>query len=157
MDLGTLIIVIICIIIFVVPFVIFNRKNKSASNSLVKKLKEYATSQQYTLEEYENEDELVLGIDYKNRIAFFLNNRIEADKQPKHINLDSFSLCRVNQLTQGSGDESVIKKISLDFIPKSKKEDILSFVLYEESDERRLNNEVQLSRKWVDIFNCRIK
>lgn len=157
MDLGTLIISLVCIFAFVVPFVIFNRRNKAASTALVKQLKEYAASHQFEVSEYEKEGELVLGIDHDKKVAFFLDGTNKETARPVHVNLADFSMCRVNQVNDGVKDDAIIKKIALDFIPKSRKEENVSFVLYEESDERRLNNEVQLSRGWVDVFNRRIK
>lgn len=157
MDLWTIVIAVLGISAFVVPFVLFNRSKKNHDKGTVITLKEYAAKNNWELSDFEVENKIVLGVDNPNRIAFFLEDIEGKSSNIIHVDLNEISLCRVDRKTRLVDGDSITERVDLVFSPKSKKNEAVVFNLFDENLNQRLSNELAFAKKWVDIFNRRVK
>jgi hypothetical protein len=53
--------------------------------------------------------------------------------------------------------DKITHSLEVDFYPKNKKNEIASFLLFDEDKNRRLCGEIQLANDWVTNFNQLVK
>src|SRR5690554_2488603 len=95
MEIGNVLIGVISVVAIILPFVIMYRKSKSTERGLVKNLKEYANKNNFQLDKVESVAHLALGLDQKNRIAYFSEVE-EGVFDTWHLNLSDRKSTRLN-------------------------------------------------------------
>lgn len=157
MEIGNVLIGVISVVAVILPFVIMYRKSKSTERGLVKNLKEYANKNNFQLDKVESVANLALGLDQKNRIAYFSEVE-EGVFDTWHLNLSDFNICKVNrevrEVDYHGEKDRVTHSLKIEFYPKNKKDQLASFLLFDEDKDRMLSGEIQLANEWVGHFNA---
>lgn len=151
---------VISIAVIIIPFVYMYRKSKRTARELTKRLEAYAKENNFNIDKSESIAQLALGLDSKNKVAFFAKFE-EGVHEIRHLYLDSVSICKVNRKVrevdyQGEKDR-VTHRLELDFYPINKKEEVTSFLLFTEEDDKMLSGEIQLAEDWEVKYNALIK
>ena len=156
METGSILIGLISIVAIVIPFIYMYRKSQSTERGLVKNLKEYASKNGFQLDRSEAVASLALGLDSKNKLAYFT----EVDHgiyDTRHIPLSDFSLCKVNrevrEVDYHGEKDKITHSLEVCFYPKNKKDEVTSFLLFDEDRNKMLSGEIQLANEWVAHFN----
>lgn len=153
---GNTIIIIICIVAFVFPFAFIGRKGRKKKKGLKKSLQDYAEKHSFQIDEIEVLDELALGVDNKNCVAFS-TEIVGEEYAVHHVVLNDVKTCQLNRkrrdVNTSAGSESLLSQLELAFYPKTKNGEVLSFVLYDENGGNRLGDELQLGVKWAEVYN----
>lgn len=160
MSTGNIIIGIICVIAFIFPFVFIGRKGRMKKKGLKTSLYNYAGKHNFKIDQFETLDELALGIDSTNNVAL-ITETINEEFVTRHVALDEIKTCQLNRkrrdVNSASGNESLLSQLDLSFYPRTKNDDVVSFLLYDENSGKRLGDELQLGVKWVEIYNGKKK
>lgn len=160
METGNVLIGVISIVAIVIPFVIMYRRSKSTERGLAKNLKEYADRNSLQLDKWESVGNLALGLDTKNKVAYFTEIE-EGVYETRHLTLSDFSVCKVNrevrEVNYHDEKDIVTHSLEVNFYPKNKKDEVASFLLFTEDKNRMLCGEIQLANDWVAKFNQVIK
>lgn len=156
MGTGNIVIVILCIVAFIFPFVLIGGKGRKKKRALKKALRNYAGEQSFNIDELEVDEEFALGIDSNNHVALFARVLNEG-YTTSHINLNEIKTCKLNHqrrdVNSSNGPESLLSKLELGFYPKTKTGEVVSFVLFDENSGTRLGDELQMGNKWAKIYS----
>ena len=147
MDATSLTIGIILLIICVLPFILFsvnnNKKRKKRIENLVKKAKENNA----TIQEKDDWNQSVIGLDKKNKILFFSKKSEEFDKFI-FINISELLLCRIERT---ENKHKVLEKLELELTFSSKPTVVLEF--FNKNETRLILNEIEIIQKWQTLLN----
>jgi len=156
METGNILIGLISIVAIVIPFIYMYRKSKSTERGLVKNIKAYAENNSLQLDRSEAVANLALGLDSKNKIAYFS----EVDHgvyDTRHVSLSDISICKVNrevrEVDYHGEKDKVTHSLEICFYPKNKKDEVSTFLLFDEDKNKMLSGEIQLANEWVAHFN----
>lgn len=156
METGSILVGVISVVAIVIPFVYMYRKSKSTERGLVKNIKTYAEKNGLQLDKSEAVASLALGLDTKNKIAYFS----EVDHgvyDTRHITLSDISICKVNrevrEVNYHGEKDKITHSLEVCFYPKNKNGEVTSFLLFDEDKNKMLSGEIQLANEWVAHFN----
>jgi len=160
MDLGSTIIGAILLVICIVPFVIMHYNRKKKENKMLQTLNENAQQYKCKISKYEFCGDFVFGIDEsRNFIFFFKQEKEKAISQ--FVDLTEIKACQVVKKTTNVkndiGNLSVIDRVELSFIPKTKSKGDTRFELYNEEINVQLRGELQFVDKWSKQINNHLK
>lgn len=147
MDATSFTIGIILLIICVLPFILFsvnnNKKRKKRIENLVKKAKENNA----TIQEKDDWNQSVIGLDKKNKMLFFSKKSEEFDKFI-FINISELLLCRIERT---ENKHKVLEKLELELTFASKPTVVLEF--FNKNETRLILNEIEIIQKWQKLLN----
>lgn len=156
MNTGNIIIITLCILAFILPFVLIGRKGRKKKKGLKMSLQNLANKHNFQIDQLDIVDDLALGVDENNHVAFFAE-AVNDGFKTNHVVLGDSLTCILNRKTRNVntnfGNESLLSQLKLVFSPKSKNEEINSFILFDESNGKRLGDELQFGNKWAEIYN----
>ncbi|PWH81211.1 hypothetical protein [Brumimicrobium oceani] len=156
METGNILIGVISIVAIVIPFILMYRKSKKTERGLLKNLKIYADTKGLQIEKWEAMGNLILGIDSINRVAYFAEVE-NLNYKVRHVQLSEMSICKVNrelrEVDYHGEKDRVTHSVEIDFYPKNKKNNVESFRLFDEDNNRMLSGEIQLAEEWVAKYN----
>jgi len=160
MEIGNILIGVISIVAIIIPFILMYRRSKKTERGLIKNLKIYADENGFQLDKSESVAYLALGLDYKNKLAFFSEVN-QGVYETKHVSLADTLICKVNrevrEVDYHGEKDRITHRLEIDFYPKNKKEEVTSFLLFDEDHNRMLSGEIQLANEWVTHFNTLTK
>lgn len=147
MDSTSLIIGILLLVICVLPFVWFSisnsKKRKKRIDNLIKKAKE---NNAY-IQEKDDWNKSIIGLDKTNKMLFFSKNSEEFDKFI-FINISELQQSRIERT---ENNHKVLEKLELELTFASKPTIVLEFFNKEET--RLIMNEYELIQKWQTLLN----
>lgn len=157
MDLGTLLVGLISIGVFALPFVLTIRGRRKKKNRLIKSLHTLAAGQNTTLGEKEFCGNYVIAMDRDRDFVFFQKTLNKEMLTPQMVDLNQIKACR--PLNQGSNvkGERIIERLGLQFQPikNDLPETVLEFYQHEQSFQ--LSGELQSMEEWAKKINERLK
>ncbi|WP_107038618.1 hypothetical protein [Brumimicrobium mesophilum] len=156
METGNILIGVISMMAIIIPFFLMYKKSKNTERGLLKNLKEYTQNNGLQLDKWGSVENIILGIDHINKIAFF--SELDGDAyKTMHLNLTDLEMCRVNregrEVKYHGGKDILTHSLEICFYPKNRREGIEIFKLYNEDKNKSLNGEIQLANEWVSIYN----
>lgn len=147
MDATSLTIGIILLIICVLPFILFsvnnNKKRKKRIENLVKKAKENNA----TIQEKDDWNQSVIGLDKKHKMLFFSKKSEEFDEFI-FINISELLLCRIERT---ENKHKILEKLELELTFASKPTVVLEF--FNKNETRLILNEIEIIQKWQTLLN----
>lgn len=147
MDSTSLTIGIILVIVCVLPFILFSvnnsKKRKKRIENLVKKAKESNA----TIQEKDDWNQSIIGIDKTNKMLFFSKKSEEIDKFIS-INISELLKCRIERT---ENKHKVLEKLELELTFASKPTVVLEF--FNKDETRIILNEIEIIQKWQILLN----
>lgn len=147
MDATSLTIGMILLIICVLPFILFsvnnNKKRKKRIENLIRKAKENNA----IIQEKDDWNQSVIGIDKTKKMLFFSNNSDEFDKF-NSINISELYSCTI---VKTENKQKSIEKLELELKFISKPTMLLEF--FNKNETRLLVNEIEIIQKWQMLLN----
>jgi hypothetical protein len=147
MDASSLTIGIILLIICVVPFIIFSIINKKKQKKRIQNLIQKAKENNATIQEKDDWNQTIIGIDKTNKMLFFSKKSEEFDKFIS-INISELLNCRIERT---ENKDKVIEKLELELTFASKPTVVLEF--FNKDETRLLLNEIEIIQKWQTLLN----
>ncbi|MGE0021812.1 MAG: hypothetical protein AB7S72_19235 [Draconibacterium sp.] len=160
MDLTSLIMGLVLLALFVLPFVLVSRSNSKKKNHLLSRLKELALQNNSSIAKYDSCNNLMIGSDEKTTTIFFISETDE-NEIVKTVQLGAMQKCMVvNTLKSQNGNTkggSGQGKLALSLLPvkKDSREILLEF--YNENDRVQLSDELILINKWNEIISQKLR
>ena len=147
MDSTSATIGIILLIICVLPFILFSvnntKKRKKRIQNLIKKAKESNA----TIQEKDDWNQSIIGIDKVNKLLFFSKKSEEFDKFIS-INISELLKCRIERT---ENNYKVLEKLELELTFASKPTVVLEF--FNKDETRLIVNEIEIIQKWHALLN----
>ncbi|WP_329805080.1 hypothetical protein [Flavobacterium facile] len=147
MDATSLTIGIILLIICVFPFILFSiinsKKRKKRIENLILKAKENNA----TIQEKDDWNQSIIGIDKTNKMLFFSKKSEEFDKFIS-INISELLKCRIERT---ESKHNVLEKLELELTFASKPTVVLEF--FNKDETRLILNEIEIIQKWQTLLN----
>ncbi len=147
MDSTSLTIGIILLIVCVLPFILFSvinsKKRKKRIENLILKAKENNA----TIQEKDDWNQSIIGIDKTNKMLFFSKKSEEFDKFIS-INISELLKCRIERT---ENKHNVLEKLELELTFASKPTVVLEF--FNKDETRLILNEIEIIQKWQTLLN----
>ena len=147
MDSTSLTIGIILLIVCVLPFILFSVNNSKKRNKRIQNLIKKAEENDATIQEKDDWNQSIIGIDKTNKMLFFSKKSEEFDKFIS-INISELLKCQIER-TENS--HKVLEKLELELTFASKPTVVLEFFNKEET--RLILNELEIIQKWQTLLN----
>lgn len=153
MDLGTIIIGIICIAICVLPFVLMSRNKKKKEKELLTSLKDFAKQHDSEITQHEIAENFAIGLDNsKNTICFLQKTKQEVNLQ--FVDLNTIKNCEISTINRTlTKNETEVDRLNLKLnnIDKNKPSVMLEF--YNADVSFQLSNEYDIIENWNKLIN----
>ena len=160
MDLSSLIMGLILLALFALPFVLVSRSNKKKKNQLLSRIDALAQQVNSKVAKYDSCNNLIIGSNENTSIIFFIRETGE-DEIVKTVQLDSIQKCEfVNTLKSQNGNEkgsSGQGRLALVFQPVAKAKGDITLEFFHESSRNQLGDELVLLNKWNEIIQQKLK
>ncbi|MBP6128528.1 MAG: hypothetical protein KA210_14025 [Bacteroidia bacterium] len=147
MDSTSLTIGIILLIVCVLPFILFSvintKKRKKRIENLILKAKENNA----TIQEKDDWNQSIIGIDKTNKMLFFSKKSEEFDKFIS-INISELLKCRIERT---ENKHNVLEKLELELTFASRPTVVLEF--FNKDETRLILNEIEIIQKWQTLLN----
>ena len=156
MEFGTTILGLVAIALCVIPFVVMHKSRKKKEQDLIEGLKAVADSYSSDISSYDCGMEFSIGISSIKNYIFYYK---KTDQQVFElcVPLSAIKKCRVDSAKRSiktqSGDQTVIDKLELAFLPKDASISPTRFEFFNSNEHFQLNGELPLVRKWEGIVN----
>ena len=157
MDIGTLLVGLISVGVFALPFILTIRARRKKKKGLVRSLNALAAEQQTTLGEKEFCGNYVIGMDRDGNFVLFQKLLNKEPQPPQMVDLRGIKACKaLNQASNGKGDR-VIERLGLQFTQKDKEQPEVFMEFYNHEQSYQLSGELQSMETWSQRINERLK
>lgn len=147
MDATSLTIGIILMLVCILPFIIFNRINGKKRKKRIENLNQIAKENNATIQEKDDWNQSIIGIDKTNKLLFFSKKSEEFDKFIS-INISELLKCRIERT---ENKDNVLEKLELELTFASKPTVVLEF--FNKNETRLILNEIEIIQKWQTLLN----
>lgn len=147
MDSTSLTIGIILVIICVLPFILFSVSNSKKRKKRIQNLVKIAKDNNATIQEKDDWNQSIIGIDKTNKMLFFSKKSEEFDKFIT-INISELLKCRIERT---ENNHKVLEKLELELTFASKPTVVLEF--FNKNESRLILNEIEIIQKWQTLLN----
>lgn len=147
MDSTSLSIGIILVIICVLPFILFSLNNSKKRKIRIQNLVKKANESNATIQEKDDWNRSIIGIDKRNKMLFFSKNSEEFDKFIS-INISELQKSRIERT---ENNHKVLEKLELELTFASKPTVVLEF--FNVNETRIILNEIEIIQKWQTLLN----
>ena len=147
MDQSSLIIGIVLLIVCVLPFILFSLNNTKKRKNRIQNLIQKAKENNATIQEKDDWNQSIIGIDKTNKLLFFSKKSEEFDKFIS-INISELQKC---QIERTENNLKTLEKLELELTFASKPTVVLEF--FNKNETRLLVNEIELIQKWQKLLS----
>lgn len=147
MDSTSLTIGIILLVICVLPFVLFSINNNKKRKKRIQNLEKKAKDNNAYIQEKDDWNKSIIGLDKTNKILFFSKNSEEFDKFIS-INVSELQNSRIERT---ENNHKILEKLELELTFATKPTIVLEF--FNKDETRLIMNEYELIQKWQKILN----
>jgi hypothetical protein len=153
MDLGTIIIGIICLAVCALPFVLTNRNKKKKEKELLDSLKDFAKEHNSEITSHEIGGYFAIGIDEaKNTISFLQKTKETVNLQ--FIDLTTIKSCEISNISRElAKNEKVIDRLNLKFNAINKNNPSIILEFYNSDISFQPSNEFDSIENWNKRIN----
>lgn len=151
MEIGNILIGILCIVICIIPFLIdrLNRINKEKQQFLI--LKRNALNYDCEISQHEVCGDYIIGIDEKKKCVFFQTTNSDLLTE-QFISLYKVKKVEIIKVTRKNKEnDDIVQKLSLQFLFKNNSRETLEF--YDNKKNYQLRGEIQSIKRWCDLIN----
>ena len=147
MDSTSLTIGIILLIVCVLPFILFSVINSKKRKKRIQNLIQKAKENNATIQEKDDWNQSIIGIDKTNKMLFFSKKSEEIDKFIS-INISELLKCRIEKT---ENKHNVLEKLELELTFASRPTIVLEF--FNKDETRLILNEIEIIQKWQTLLN----
>jgi hypothetical protein len=147
MDSTSLIIGIILLIVCVLPFILFSVNNSKKRKKRIQNLIQKAKENNATIQEKDDWNQSIIGIDKTNKMLFFSKKSEEFDK---FISINISELLK-SRIERTENKNKVLEKLELELTFASRPTIVLEF--FNKDETRILLNEIEIIQKWQTLLN----
>ena len=147
MDSTSLTIGIILLIVCVLPFILFSVINSKKRKKRIQNLIQKAKENNATIQEKDDWNQSIIGIDKTNKMLFFSKKSEEIDKFIS-INISELLKCRIEKT---ENKHNVLEKLELELTFASRPTIVLEF--FNKDETRLILNELEIIQKWQTLLN----
>lgn len=160
MKSGTIIMIVMVVLIFVVPSIWMYLSRINSEKQFKKKLFNFAESNNCTISELDFWKKSAIGIDKNLRKLFYIRIT-NSEEYKKKIDLTEIQKCRVlnasRSMNNKNGNFTAIDKLELIFTYRDKNKSEIALEFYNPiHDSLSLAGEVQLIEKWLRILDAEL-
>lgn len=160
MDLGSTIIGVVSIVLFMLPFVLLNRGRKKREKVLLQSLNKIASQHKCKIKKHEIFNNFIIGFDDSQNILFYYN-RLDHNDGIKVIDLKEIESCKVvitnRTYNNRQGSQRIVDKLELCFYPYVQVEQNIHLVFFNSDLNMQLSGELQSIENWSKYINDRLK
>ena len=147
MDQSSLIIGIVLMIVCVLPFVLFSLNNTKKRKQRIQNLIQKSKENNATIQEKDDWNQSIIGLDKTNKLLFFSKKSEEFDKFIS-INISELQKC---QIERTENNHNTLEKLELELTFASKPTVVLEF--FNKNETRLILNEIEIIQKWQTLLN----
>lgn len=147
MDSTSLIIGIILLIVCVLPFILFSVNNSKKRKKRIQNLIQKAKENNATIQEKDDWNQSIIGIDKTNKMLFFSKKSEEFDK---FISINISELLK-SRIERTENKNKVLEKLELELTFASRPTIVLEF--FNKDETRLILNEIEIIQKWQTLLN----
>ncbi len=160
MDAGTVIMGVVAIATFVLPFLWLSNVRKKAEKKILTSLTDFAAGHNSNISRSEILGDMAIGLDEQsNRLFFYKKSGDAAVKQ--HVELAAIKNCEViktsRPFSDNDGMHKVIEKLDLSFSPAAGNQPAIVLEFYDANKTIQLTGELQLVERWAKWVDERLK
>lgn len=160
LDLGTIIVGIICTAICVALFLLMGKSRKKKEQQKLQSLIHTANIHEGRITLHEFCGNFALAIDNNKGLVFFHKELNGKTVEETGVDLNHIQECKLNTIHASviKNKETVkfIERLELCFIPMGKKDKEVKWELYSRRNNRQLSGELQTGEKWSKLINEQI-
>src|SRR5690606_3927059 len=153
MDVGTLLVGLISVGVFALPFVLTVRGRRKKKNRLVKSLNHLAAGQNTTLGQKEFCGNYVIGMDRENNFVFFQKTIKKELQPPQMVDLSQIKACKILNQANNVKGERIIEKLGLQFQPIKNDRPEIYLEFYHHEQSYQVQGELQSLENWSQRIN----
>ncbi|WP_067148049.1 hypothetical protein [Pseudotamlana agarivorans] len=153
MDLGTIIISIVCIALCAMPFALISRNRKNKVKQLLNSIKELAKQQHSDISQYEVLDYCIIGIDQTKNLIFFQKN-VKDETEQLCVDLSNIKDCHISKKTSGN---NTLERLDLVLLPTNNSTKQVNLEFYNLDLNYQLSGELESIEKWSLIIQKQLK
>jgi hypothetical protein len=152
MDIGTTIVGLIVVVLFVLPIILIARSANGGEKQLIDELNKIAAVQHCKIAHFDVLKNAAIGMDNEKFHLFFVRKK-QGEIQNSTIDLKEIKKCQVVSSSKGtkskSGTYKEIERIGLQFTYLIPTKNINTIDFYDvHTDNGPINGELQLANKW---------
>lgn len=152
MNLGIITTAIILVAISASPIIYYVASHKKNNHQLINSLKNLASKHQHTIHEFDICAPLIIGIDNKSEIIYFLKQQ-ENSTVNQLVSIKEVSAAILEMQYDKNTNLRVVETLGIRFLPKKGHVSDVYWEFYNSNDTFQLNGELQVARVWVDRIN----
>jgi hypothetical protein len=152
MDLGTLIIGIICVVLCALPFILTNGNKKKKEKQLLLLLNNLTTKYKSTNTIHETFGYFAIGLDSNKKSVSYVLEQKEVVRQ-EFIALADILSCEVLNTSRNTKNGKIIDHLHLKLFTKDKKKPAILLEFYNSHINYQLNDELDAVEKWNTLIN----
>ena len=146
----------IIILLCILPFFILSRNKRKKTKKQRAVLEGIAAQKGGHIDHFEVTGHISVGMDRKNKFFYFHDDSEDAPAD-QIIDLKNIRKCHVirkNKVLRGEdGDQRIIDRLELGFIPVAKKDPEIKIVFYDSDVSMRLYDELDFTNRWAKLIN----
>lgn len=134
-------------LVCILPFIIFSIINSKKRKKRMENLVQIAKENNAIIQEKDDWNQSIIGIDKTNKLLFFSKKSEEFDKFIS-INISELLKCRIERT---ENKHNVLEKLELELTFASKPTVVLEF--FNKDETRLILNEIEIIQKWQTLLN----
>lgn len=159
MELGSTIIGAIFIALCIVPVIFMSQRRNKRKKQMLQSILKSASHQNCNISRYEFCGDFGIGMDELKNFVFFYRQTKDKSTE-KTVDLSMIQNCKLinagRTLKSKNGNQTVIDRLDLLFIPVIRQKPEILLELYNSDDSTELTGELQFGEKWSKLINDKL-